>query len=61
MESPCINVCLIDPASGECAGCRRTLVEIAAWATMGETERRRVLRELAGRHQRQARARRCAR
>ena len=29
--SPCIKVCVIDPASGLCTGCWRSLDEIAAW------------------------------
>lgn len=61
MESPCINVCVIEPASGECSGCRRTLQEIAAWASLDDEGRRRVIRELPARHQRQARLKRCGR
>jgi uncharacterized protein len=29
--SPCISVCRMDPASGLCTGCYRTLDEIAQW------------------------------
>ncbi|MGA1318970.1 MAG: DUF1289 domain-containing protein, partial [Rubrivivax sp.] len=29
VPSPCINVCRIEPASGWCEGCARTLEEIA--------------------------------
>lgn len=32
VKSPCIDVCKIDPASGLCAGCLRTLDEIVGWA-----------------------------
>lgn len=49
MESPCINVCVIDPASGLCAGCGRTLAEIAGWSAMTSAERRRIVSGLAGR------------
>jgi len=38
--TPCIAVCTIDPASGYCMGCYRTMSEIAAWADMSEAERR---------------------
>ena len=31
VPSPCISVCVMDPASGLCAGCYRTLAEIADW------------------------------
>ncbi|TZF86611.1 DUF1289 domain-containing protein [Lysobacter lacus] len=39
--SPCIGVCEIDDR-GLCAGCMRTLDEIARWGTMGDAERLRV-------------------
>ncbi|MGH6888955.1 MAG: DUF1289 domain-containing protein [Rhizomicrobium sp.] len=47
--SPCIRVCAIDPESGLCAGCRRTLDEIARWSVMSDTERLRVMRALPSR------------
>jgi predicted Fe-S protein YdhL (DUF1289 family) len=34
IPSPCTNVCRIDPASGFCEGCLRTLDEIAAWSAL---------------------------
>lgn len=37
--SPCISVCRIDPASGLCEGCLRTLDEIARWGSMNEEAR----------------------
>lgn len=40
--SPCINVCRMDVASGWCAGCLRTIDEIAAWARLDEDGRRAV-------------------
>ena len=36
--TPCIGVCMLDPA-GYCDGCFRTGDEIAAWQSMSETER----------------------
>ena len=30
--SPCINVCQMDPRTGLCRGCWRTLDEIAGWS-----------------------------
>ena len=41
--SPCRNLCGIDELSGECAGCSRTLEEIAAWSGMSASEKARVL------------------
>lgn len=47
--SPCISVCLLDEQSGLCRGCKRTLDEIAAWVTLSEAERSRIMKELPAR------------
>jgi uncharacterized protein len=39
MSTPCVNICIVDPASGLCLGCGRTLGEIAAWSGLNEGER----------------------
>jgi predicted Fe-S protein YdhL (DUF1289 family) len=49
METPCVNVCVIDAADGLCAGCCRTLDEIARWATMTDSERRGIMLSLSDR------------
>ena len=49
VESPCIKICTYQPGSGICTGCGRTLDEIARWASLSETERRRIMDELPGR------------
>ena len=49
IETPCIAVCMMDPASGLCFGCGRTLPEIASWHRLGSAERHAVM---AGLHQR---------
>jgi predicted Fe-S protein YdhL (DUF1289 family) len=49
VPSPCTNVCQIDPASGLCLGCRRTLAEIADWIEMTPREKRAVLERIAER------------
>lgn len=49
IASPCIKVCVVDPASGLCTGCGRTLAEIAAWSTLDAAERRRIMSELPAR------------
>ena len=43
--SPCTGVCTID-ADGLCAGCVRTLDEIARWSTMGDGERQRLMEDV---------------
>ena len=48
-ESPCINVCKMDQASGLCSGCFRTLDEIASWSRLNEQEISRVLSALPAR------------
>lgn len=37
--TPCVGICRMD-ANGLCAGCRRTLAEIARWRTLSNDERR---------------------
>jgi uncharacterized protein len=46
METPCNKICLLDPASGCCAGCGRMVEEIAGWAGFSDAERRRIMAEL---------------
>ncbi len=46
IASPCTKVCIIDPRSGLCRGCGRTLGEIAQWASLGDGERERIMDEL---------------
>lgn len=46
--SPCINICTLDEHDC-CAGCLRTLDEIAAWAGMSPAEQWRLVAQLADR------------
>jgi len=46
VSTPCIKICVIDPASKLCEGCGRTLTEIAQWGQLSEAERRGVMAEL---------------
>ena len=50
--SPCINVCRMNPDTGMCEGCYRTLDEIAAWSAMSLEEKRAVLARLPERRAR---------
>ncbi|TXL74393.1 DUF1289 domain-containing protein [Vineibacter terrae] len=47
--SPCVSVCIIDPQSGLCRGCKRTLDEISRWVVMTDEQRLAVLEALPGR------------
>ncbi len=49
ISSPCTRVCSIDPATGWCRGCRRSLDEIAAWPAASDEELRAILARLDGR------------
>jgi predicted Fe-S protein YdhL (DUF1289 family) len=46
IETPCIKVCIVDPQSGQCLGCARTLNEIAGWLGFSDGERARIMAEL---------------
>jgi uncharacterized protein len=48
-ESPCIAVCLIDPKTGLCLGCGRTLPEIARWSRLESAERHAIMSGLTQR------------
>ena len=45
--SPCINVCKIE--AGLCAGCFRTIDEIARWANAADDDKRLILAAVAQR------------
>jgi predicted Fe-S protein YdhL (DUF1289 family) len=45
-RSPCVGVCAIDPLSGYCEGCLRTIHEIGAWRQLSPEEKLSVLQAL---------------
>jgi predicted Fe-S protein YdhL (DUF1289 family) len=45
--SPCIGICLIDPATRRCRGCLRDIDEIVAWYGASAAEKRAILARLA--------------
>ena len=49
VPSPCTGVCRIDERHGLCAGCLRSLDEIAAWSTLDDRARLAVWRRLRAR------------
>ena len=49
VASPCTSVCIIDPVSGLCGGCFRTLEEIAGWIDFSASEKRAVIATLDAR------------
>jgi predicted Fe-S protein YdhL (DUF1289 family) len=44
LPSPCVSICRMDPASGFCEGCLRTLDEIGAWSRIDDAEKHRIWR-----------------
>jgi uncharacterized protein len=52
LETPCVNICLLDDEAGLCVGCWRSLDEIARWAAMSEGERRAIMAALPARRER---------
>ena len=44
--SPCISICKMNPQTGLCEGCFRTIEEIAQWSTATEEKKRRVWVEI---------------
>ena len=49
VASPCIGVCQIEPSTGHCRGCLRTLSEITAWSKANEHEKREIIAAVAAR------------
>lgn len=51
VPSPCTSVCKMDPSTGWCEGCLRTIDEIAAWAALSDTDKLVVWDRLAERRE----------
>ena len=49
VASPCTSVCTIDTETGLCAGCYRTLDEIAGWIRLSNAQRRVVVADAEAR------------
>jgi predicted Fe-S protein YdhL (DUF1289 family) len=43
VQSPCVEICQLDPSSGMCLGCFRTMDEIASWIELTDIEKQSVL------------------
>jgi hypothetical protein len=50
--SPCVSVCQMDPMTGYCVGCLRTIDEIRDWIISPPDERNKILAQLPGRKER---------
>lgn len=49
INSPCINICVINADNGFCSGCYRTIDEITHWPKLTPHQKIEVLNELADR------------
>ncbi len=49
VASPCINLCRMNPATGFCDGCQRSIDEIVAWTRLDDAGKRAVLAQLPAR------------
>lgn len=43
VASPCIKICVVDPATRLCVGCFRTIDEITQWSRMTNDTRQTIL------------------
>ena len=46
IDSPCIDICTIDPNRGECIGCGRTLDEINNLTNFDNFKKKQILENL---------------
>ena len=49
IDSPCIKVCVIHPATRLCTGCLRSIDEIGAWSRLSPDARKAVMDDLPAR------------
>ena len=49
-DSPCIDICQMDPESGLCVGCGRTIEEIANWSNYTNEKKKDILKQLKSRN-----------
>jgi hypothetical protein len=52
IATPCIGVCIVDPLSGLCLGCFRTLSEIGGWSGFTDARRAEIMARLLHRRSR---------
>ncbi|HEY5800202.1 MAG TPA: DUF1289 domain-containing protein [Burkholderiaceae bacterium] len=46
VPSPCIDICQMNPATGLCVGCWRTIDEIVIWGSAPDATKRAIWQEL---------------
>ena len=43
IESPCTGLCKLNPKSGLCKGCNRTVEEIIGWISCSDIDKKKIL------------------
>lgn len=51
VTSPCINICRMDPDTGWCEGCQRSIAEITCWSRVSDDDKRLILAAVAERRE----------
>lgn len=49
IETPCVNICVINETAGLCEGCGRTLDEVGSWTKFSKEQRLAIMAELPDR------------
>lgn len=49
VPSPCVAVCVMQPATGQCEGCLRTLQEIGDWGRLPDAGKRQIWQQIQAR------------
>ncbi len=49
VQSPCVKICVIHPASRLCTGCLRSIDEIGSWSRLSHEQRTQIISELPAR------------
>lgn len=49
VPSPCVSVCVMQPETGQCVGCLRTLQEIGDWGRLPDADKRQIWRQIQAR------------
>ena len=49
IASPCVQICVVDPASRLCTGCLRSIDEITQWARYSDEDRAAIMADLPAR------------
>ena len=42
VPSPCVSICVMNPVTGWCEGCLRTLEEIGEWSRIDDAGKRQI-------------------